>query len=1112
MQKPCRFFIAQILFVLGALLGFTIPVLAQTESARLQGTVVDSTQALVPGAKVKAIDLATNRSLETISSDAGAWSFPSLHPGNYELQISKEGFKTVKQQVVLEVAQVANITSALEPGTISQEVEVTAAAGLVDSASSDMGVTVQTQQVEELPLNGRNFTQLATLIPGVNRGVPGNVATGQGNNAETFRYNNSGGASIVVNGARPQANNFLLDGADNNESLVNTIVFFPPAEAIQEFKVQTSIAPAEYGRAGGAIVNTTLKSGTNEFHGSAFDFLRNSQLDATPTFATSKVPFKRNQFGGTFGGPIKKNKLFFFGDYQGLRQDTPLGTDFASVPTALMRQGNFSELLNPALSGLSAPVVIHNVATGAPFPGNVIPASMQNQVGLKYLNAYPLPNISGKVQQNFEIQRQNIQNFDDFDIRGDWVATQSDQVFMRFSFAQDPETTTTRLPPNLPAGFGSGSQFTDARGATVGYTHIFSPTWLNDLRLGFQRTSLGYTPPFDNIPLSANLGIPNANTSPLLGGGALIGGFNNQLEYTGDYGPYLVPENTYQLADSLSLVKGRHTLKFGVNAIRRQVNLFRPIAGKGYFFLYGNGVGPGSTGYEVSDILAGFVNNYQIGPPFGFVGTRSWENGLFVLDDWRVSRRLTVNLGMRWDYLTAPSEEHGRQSNFDIISGALRVASGSGDSLVNNNSHNFGPRAGFAYDLGGDGKTVVRGGYGIFYFLDRGGISNQLAQNPPFSGVSQYNFTDGYRITLSGQGPLGAGITGGLDPTQSTGSLPLGNFNNLNLLHPQNVNVVADLPNNKTSSVQQWNFQVQREVANNTLASIAYVGAAGHHLVDYYNMNDQLYGRASGTRLFSGLGNVIVEEARGNSIYNALEAELTRRFSKGLQFTASYTFSRGIDDGAGAFGSFNTGYPENFRNIGLERGLSDQDVRNRFVFSSLYQLPFGHGRRYGSNMNRAEDLIVGGWQLNGILTIQSGLPFNLLTNGGSPNSRPDLIGQLTTNPGNTGEYFNVSAVASVPTTADGVLLHPGTLGRNVLIGPGIRTVDLSLFKNFAITERVKFELRGEAFNIANHPQFANPGSTDGNSGVTVGSGSFGHITGTLLSSERQVQVAARVVF
>jgi hypothetical protein len=1074
---------------------------AQSDAARLQGVLTDSSGAVVPDASVKVTDPATNRVLQTSSgATSGAWSFLTLPPGNYQLEISKTGFKTIRQDVTLQVAQVANVNFTMEPGAVSEEVTVSGAAALVDSASSDIGLTVETQQIENLPLNGHNFTQLATLIPGVSRGNPTNAATGQHNDAETFRYGTSGGAALVVNGARPQANNFMLDGLDNNESLVNTIVFFPPTEAIQEFKVQTSIAPAEYGRAGGGVVNTTLKSGTNEIHGSAFEYLRNSQLDARPTFASTISPFKRNQFGGTIGAPIKKNKIFVFGDYQGFRQSTPVSVDFASVPTSLMRQGNFSELLNPSQSGLPQPIVINNLQTGQPFAGNIIPASLQNPVGLKYLNAYPQPNVSGKVEQNYTIQRQQVQNFDDFDIRGDWLATEKDQVFMRFSYAQDPEVTSTRLP-GLPAGFGSGAQFNDDRGAAIGYTHVFGPSLLSDLRLGFQRTFLGYTPPYDNVPLSANLGIPNANTSPLLGGGALIGGYNSQLEYTGDYGPYLVPENTYQVAETISATRGNHSLKFGVNIIRRQVNLFRPLAGKGYFFLYGNGAGPGSTGYETADILAGFVNNYQIGPPYGMVGTRSWENGIYVQDDWRATRRLTLNLGLRWDILTPPSETFGRQSNFNIVTGALQVASGGGDAQANTDWHTFAPRVGFAYDVNGNGKTVVRGGYGIFYFLDRGGISNQLAQNPPFSGVSQYNYSDGYRITLSGQAPQGSN-----NWLAATGQLPLGNFNGLNLAHPQNVNVLADLRNNRPSYMEQWNIQVQREVMNNTVFSIGYVGAGGHHLFDYYNRNDQLFNQPNGARLYPGLGNVTVEESRGNSIYNALQAELTRRFSKGLQFTASYTFSRSIDDGGGAFGTGANGTntnPADFQHIFLDRGLSDMDVRNRFVLSGVYQLPFGKGRQFANGLNRAADALIGGWQLNGILSISSGLPFNLSTPG-SPGGRPDVVGNLTMNPGNTLQYFNTKAVAPVP-LINGVLTHPGTLGRNVLIGPGIRTLDVSLFKNFAITERIKFEFRAEAFNIANHPQFSNPG-TD------ISAGNFGQITGTLLSSERQIQFGARVFF
>ncbi|HLK67483.1 MAG TPA: carboxypeptidase regulatory-like domain-containing protein [Bryobacteraceae bacterium] len=1078
-----------------------LPVRAQSDAARLQGVVSDQSGAVVPGAKVKVTEVATGRVLEaTTGAGTGAFSFPTLRPGEYVVEITQTGFKAVKQNVRLEVAQVANMNFTLETGAVTEEVVVTEQGALVDSASSDMGLTVESKQIVDLPLNGRNFTQLATLVPGVTRGVPGNIATGQGNNAETFRNGSSGGASLVVNGARPQANNFMLDGVDNNESLVNTIVFFPPAEAIQEFKVQTSIAPAEFGRAGGAVVNTALKSGTNEIHGSAFEFLRNSQLDATPDFASSKPPFRRNQFGGTIGAPIVKNKLFVFGDYEGFRQATPVGVDFASVPTPLMRQGNFSELLDTSISHLSAPIPIINLQTGAPFPGNIIPSNLQNPVGLKYLNAYPLPNLTGKLQQNWEIERQQVQNFDNFDTRIDWSPSDRDRVFGRVSYSEANEVTSTRLP-GLPAGFGSGTQLNHDRGAAAGFTHTFTPSLLSDFRIGFQRTFFGYTPPYDNVPLSANLGIPNANTSPLLGGGALIGGFNSQLEYTGDYGPYLVPQNTYQAAETASWVKGNHTVKFGANIIRRQVNLFRPIAGKGFFNLNGNGIGPGSTGYEVADILAGFVNNYQIGPPFGMVGTRTWENALFVQDDWRASRRLTVNLGLRWDYLSFPVEANGRQANFNLATGALQVASGGGDPLVGNNYHNFGPRAGFAYDFAGNGKTVLRGGYGIFYFLDRGGISNQLAQNPPFSGNSQYNYSDGYRITLSGQAPLNS-----TNWLAATAPLPLGNFNNLNLANPQNVNVLADLMNNKNSMMEQWNLQVQREVVNNTVFSIAYVGAAGHHLVDYWNENNQLFNTPNGTRLFPNLGSVTVEAARGNSIYHGLQTELTRRFSKGLQFTASYTFSRTIDDGGGAFGAAG---PQDFLNLALERARADQDVRSRFVLSGVYELPFGKGRKMGAHLNRAEDAVLGGWQLNGIWTVQSGLPFGVGSPGGSPGGRADLVGNPMISPGDTQAYLNINAFAGVPLNSSGVMIRPGNLGRNVFSGPGINSVDLSLFKDFRLTERFKMEFRAESFNIANHPEYGQPNTDLNNRDPHTG---FGTISSTLQSSERQMQFALRLFF
>jgi hypothetical protein len=1086
-------------YFLLAFLISTVPFLqqdawSQADTGRVQGTVLDPTGAVVPNATVKITNDATNRVLETTSAaDTGVFSFPGLQVGRYTLNVQARGFAGYTQPVQLDPGQVVNAQVTLQAGNVSQSVTVTEEAGVVDSATSDIGSTIRGRQVTELPLNGRNFTQLATLVPGVSRGVPTSAATGINGNAETFRYGNVGGAALVVNGLRPQANNFLLDGADNNESLVNTIVFFPSPDAVQEFRLQTSVAPAEYGRAGGAIVNTSIKSGSNEIHGSAFEYLRNSDLDARPTFATDKTPFRRNQFGGTIGFPVIKNKFFLFGDYQGLRQSQPLASKYVTVPTAAMRNGDFSALLDPSVSGLSQPYIIHDVTTGLPYANNIIPASQINKVGQNYLNAFPLPTLTNQVQQNYYVQEVQTQQFDDFDIRGDYILSQNDLLFGRFSYGQDSSTTSSEFP-NLPAGFGTGSNFNQPRGFVLGETHTFSPSLINELRLNWQREYLGYNPPLGNQSISANLGIPNANTSPLLGGGALIGGFGSQIEYTGDYGLYAVPQNTYQIVDSFTKVFGRHSVKFGANLIWRQVNYFRPKAGKGYFFLYGNGQGPGSTGYEVSDLLAGFVNNYQIGAQTGYFGTRSWEDGFFLQDDWKVTSRLTLNLGLRYDYLSWPTEQFDRQSNFDLSTGTVALAGKNGynSALIHSDNNNFAPRVGFAYLLTRDAKTVLRGGYGMFYFIDRGGIDNQLGQNPPFSGIAQYDYTNGYRITLSGAGSA---------PASATGALPAAGFpSSFDPNNPANISMVAALMNNRTPYVQQYNVQLQREVFRDSLLSIGYVGTAGRKLSFYYNANQQYFNAAPGARLYPNLGSITVLADRGISDYNSLQIEFEKRMSKGLQFRAAYTYSKNIDDGDGAFDG---AQPQDINNFALERGPASTDQRHLFVASSLYELPFGRGRTFGANWSRPLDTVLGGWQLNGIWTWQSGLPLNITQ---SATLRPDVTGPIHVF-GSTQGWFDTSVLVPVAQTyaGSGVYTGPGNLGRNGIYGPGNITLDMSVFKNFPITERIKLEFRSEFFNIANHPHYAQPDTV-------LGDANFGKITSTLVSTERQIQFGARVTF
>jgi len=631
---------------------------AQSDAARLQGTVTDPNAGAVKDASVTVTNTETGRSITTSTSELGYYSVSALPPGHYRIEITLKGFKKEVRDLELQVAQVGVADFQLQIGDITQSVTVEAGSPVINLADSAIGDVVESRQITELPLNGRNFTQLATLVPGASRGIPtgSNSATGANNNAETFRFGEEGGASLAVNGLRPQANNFILDGIDNNETLVNTIIFFPPADAIDEFKVQTSVAPAEFGRAGGALVVTSIKAGTNDIHGSAFEFNRNTNLNAKDFFSTpgqSTPGFNRNQFGGTLGMPIFKNKLFVFGDYEGLRLKQAANVGFATVPTDLMRKGDFSELLctgNPgcAGTGLAGPVTVLDPTTGTQFMGtgaqpNVIPTARINTVGQAYLNLFPEPNCDHAMNSSCFTLRNNytntakiIENWNDFDIRTDYIIDSKNALFGRFSRGRVDQVHTT-LFPNVPscAGFGCGTNFNHPYGSSIGLTSTLSTTIVNEARAGFVRTFYGFLNPFNGVDICTQIGIVNCNTS-LLGGIALIGGFNSQLQFTGDGGPFLIPQTGLDFSDSLTWVKGKHTVKVGGTIIRRELNLFRGNNAKGFFGLAGNGtsgqgggLGHVNTGYEVSDVLAGFVDGYQHGTNIGTVGTRSWENGFF---------------------------------------------------------------------------------------------------------------------------------------------------------------------------------------------------------------------------------------------------------------------------------------------------------------------------------------------------------------------------------------------------------------------------------------------------------------------------------------------------
>ena len=638
-----------------------------------------------------------------------------------------------------------------------------------------------------------------------------------------------------------------------------------------------------------------------------------------------------------------------------------------------------------------------------------------------------------------------------------------------------------------------------ARGYTLGETHTFAGNLLNELRAGYNRYTFTNAPVFSGTPVSANLGIVNANRTPALGGGALIGGYQNQLEYTGDYGTYAVPENTYEINDAVSYNRGRHTFKFGVSAIRRDVSFFRPIAGKGYFQI-GNG---DFTGYEVSELLAGFVDNYSIGAQAGFFGTRNFEYGAFAQDDWKLTRKLTLNLGMRYEIITYPYEEHNRQAALDPVTGYIDLANQNGfsRSIIKNNFGNYSPRFGFAYDMYGTGKTILRGGYGIFYFLDRGGIDNQLGQQVPYGGSVSYTAAQGYRIALTGAAPANSTVNTVNGTPVAAAALPLPGYPTFDRTNPPaGSNVFAVNVNEKTPNVEQYNLQVQQQFGERTVFTLGYVGNKATHLATGYNYNTHpLTTTTTATNMFPNLGQVVYNVNDGVSHYNSLQSQLNYRATKGLILTTSYTWSHNLDNTDGYLGFYAVS-PIYYYDHRLNKGNSSLDQHHVFVASAVYDLPFGRGKALFSNVGRATELAIGGWQLNTVVQVETGSPFSIVypAYGGTYSLRASNAGNVQYPHSISGQW--IAGTFTAPASG-----QEGNTGRNAFYGPGLAEGDVSLFKTLHLTERFNTELRAEVFNVTNTPQFTNPDSNPQ-------SGTFGKVLGTRQASERQMQMAIRFLF
>jgi Carboxypeptidase regulatory-like domain/TonB-dependent Receptor Plug Domain len=1087
----CRLCAAVTCSVIFGFAGLSPSARAQNITGTTLGTVKDQSNAVVADAQVALRNENSGLTRVTRTGADGTYLVTDLPIGPYEVKAEKPGFRPViKSGIDIEVDARVTVDFTLEVGSVQQAVTVEGGAALVNLASGDVGQVLTANTIEKLPLSTRNLVDLIALTTGVTNGTPGENLQGGLPQSQPF-----GRTAFNINGLRTDANNFMMDGVDINDPVLSGLVVSPPLDAINEFKLEQNSYSAEFGRAAGGVVNLTMKSGGNRFHGELFEFARNKAFSARSFFDAQTPPFVQNQFGGIFSGPLIHDKLFFFSDYQGTRVRQGV-TYIESVPTAAQRGGNladqpqFYDPLN--VSGTSS----SGLPIRAAFPGQQIPTSRINPVAAKLMGALPLPNLPGTVN-NYRASTSNSQDFDSGDIRVDAILPHSGNLFVRYS------TANARI--GTPAVFGilggdpllSGLSATQGQNIALGYTQVFSPTTLNELRIGFTRKGQVINNTSGGQDLSNEFGLPGFNLGTFFTAG-LVNITNAGFSTIGSspYSPDHIYDNIFDYADNVSIVRGQHSIKVGGSFIRRQDNHFEAnYPGGDISFSTGFTNQPSASGVATGSNLASFLlgvpTGYSRDFPFGPWGLRSSEYAGFIDDLVRVSERFTLDLGLRYEVFTPLSEVHNRISNYNVPSGRLLLAGvETNAATINGDYNNLGPRVGYAYSLTSDKRTSVRGGFGMFYIPSKtqGGTAQRLVYNPPFA-ISQSVSFDGSRSPTYFLGqPILPPVV--VDPNNPSGAVRL---------YEQNM---------RDSYALQYNIDLQRQLGQSWLIDAAYVGTRGVKLWNSFNINQAIPGPgplASRYAISPNVTSITASQDLGSSNYNSLQLRLEKRFSSGLSFLAAYTFAKSIDSG-GSSGSLGPGAsPQDPQDLRAERGLSTFDVRHRFVYSGLYALPFGRGKTYLSSLNRWEDAALGGWQVNGILTLQSGLPFSPTINSNPANSnsafnRPNRIGSgaLPASERSIQDWFNVSAF-----TVPGLFQY-GNSGRDILIGPGTINLDLSLFKTFTLTERFQLQFRAESFNLANHPNFANPATA-------IDAPGAGAITKTY-NSGRELQLALKLFF
>jgi Carboxypeptidase regulatory-like domain/TonB dependent receptor len=1100
--------------ILVAVSALSIHTFAQGIRATVTGRVIDSSGAVVAKAKVTITNTGTNETRLVETGDEGDYTIPQLPPGDYSLSVEQVGFKKAVQRFTLETGQGARLDITLVAGAVTEQVEVTAVTPVVSAEDAALGNVVDQKKIVELPLNGRNYLQLALLQP--------NVFAPAQNSTLGFR----GGFNVAGNSEI--ANNYLLDGIDNNDETTNQPSHTPILDGVREFKVLTGTYSSEYGRQAGGQVIVTTKSGTNDFHGSAFEFHRNSVLDARNFFAPSKPSFRRNQFGGVIGGPIRKDRTFFFGGYEGQRRGQQ-EAGLANVPTLAMKQGDFSVIPNLFLRDPLKTGACSATDKTACFTDNKIPQDRWNASGVGLLSLYPNPNFAGA--NNFVSAGTGRFGIDQWSFRVDHKLRENMNLFGSYQFADSTEFYPITNPlcsaRDVP-GFGC-DELQRTQHFTLNWTWAITPRLINEARVGYSRFGFYRLQEDREADVIKKLGIkgltdagvtPFNNGAPelIVSGFVTIGGPTNLPQGRHD--------NTYHYVESMTFTTGAHTMKWGADIRRFLFNSFFTSFGRGSFRFDGR-----FTGHPIADMLLGatFQADRNLGEPFH--NAKTFSSGYYFQDDWKVTPKLTLNLGLRYEFNLPPIENTDKIASFDPATNTIKVAGGKeaylssgqlllrdrpgiGRRLWETDKNNLAPRIGLAYRPFGDAKTVIRAGFGSFYnYQIVGNGITPLSRNSPFR----------QRQT---SGPFAATVR------------PLPNvadsFSGVPSVVPPGID-----ENFKTAYINQWSLGVQREIAQNLVIDVSYLGSVGHKLPLGVNINQALPPSAqcvatpsapgcsvNARRPFQGFGSITggFIESAGNSNYHGLTARVERRFASGLSFLSSYTWSKSIDDGSGiSTTSDSSGAAQDVRNLSDERALSDFDVSHRWVLSYVYDLPFGAGKRLAPS-NKIAGFLVSGWQMTGILTMQTGRPFTVVTGAdqsatGQNADRPNLIGDWrVSNPGAIRWFNPCTRLANgslrncqsgdTPAWEQNAAGTFGNAGRNILRGDGLHYFDLGVSRFFRVTERRQFQFRAEVFNLTNHPNFFFPTAS-------LASSAFGAISraaNTGAGAQRQIQFALKYLF